>query len=105
MFGTGCDAEVNDEGTEEEIEFHEDLQLDFLRLIRRFLEVEIDPPLELVASNGAICLNNWLAGATNDDYQLEAAHSLMNILVKGIDENRKMVVNAGDFILQSPLRI
>ena len=90
-----CDAEVNDDGTEEEIEFYEDLQLDFLRLIRRFLEVENNPPIELVASDGAVCLNNWLARATKDDYQLEAAHSLMNILVKGTDENRKMVVDAG----------
>ena len=38
--------EVNDEGTEEEIELYEDLQRDFLRLIHRFVEVENDPPIE-----------------------------------------------------------
>ena len=91
-----CDAEVNDEGTEEETEFYEDLRLDFLKLIRRFLEVENNPPIELVASNGATCLINCLVGATEDSiYQLEAAHSLMNILVKGTDGNKKMVVDAG----------
>ena len=90
------DGEVNNEGSEEEVERYDDIVVDCLRLVRQFLEVENNPPVQQVAK-AIQSLANCLY-SRNDEIKLEAAHSLMAILTKGTDENRKKILEYGGII-------
>jgi len=89
-----CDSEINDEANEVQTTHHEDIQLDCLTLIGRFLlEVEDNPPINQII-NVIPCLANWLADGV-DEYKVEVVTSLRHILTKGTAEQHKMIVDEG----------
>jgi len=87
------DGEVNEDANEEEVERYDDIVVDCLRLVRQFLEVENNPPIQQVAKAIQSLANCLYSG--NDEVKLEAAHSLVNILTKGTDENRNKIYEHG----------
>jgi len=70
-----------------------DIEVDCLRLIRRFLEVDDNPPIQQITDSQVVpCLARYLN--LDDDFRVEAASCLKNILAKGTNEHRKMVIDA-----------
>ena len=89
-----CDLEINEEATEVQRDHHQDITLDCLKLIGRFLlEVEDNPPINQII-NVIPCLANWLADGV-DEYKVEAASALTNILARGTEDHRQKVIEAG----------
>ena len=61
-----CDLEINEEANEVQRDHHQDITLDCLKLIGRFLlEVEDNPPINQII-NVIPCLANWLADGVDD---------------------------------------
>lgn len=73
--------------------WYEDIDLDLLKLVRRFTEIGDNPPIDEIMT-GIQCLKScafsgyaWL--------ELEAAYCLKNILAKGKKEHKQMMVDSG----------
>ena len=90
----------NGERSEEDFYRHEDIEIDCLRLIRRFLEVENNPPIQQITN--AISYLAERMGST-DVYKIEAASCMKKIIERGSDEQRQMVIDAGAIRLFSGL--
>jgi len=87
-----CDLLVNDDGTRKERELHKDIELDCLRLVRQFLEVESNPPIQQMTKAIPTLTNQLEKGF---EYKVEAATSLQHILTIGTTDQRKMIVDEG----------
>jgi len=87
-----CDLLVNEDGTIKERDLHKDIELDCLRLVRRFLEVESNPPIQQMTKAIPTLTNKLDKGF---EYKVEAVTSLQHILTKGTTDQRKMIVDEG----------
>ena len=77
--------------------YHSDIEIDSLKVVRHYLEgnkPSIQQVIEIIP-----CLVNFISSRNDsnesqNEKALEAAHSLMNILVKGTDDDRKKITDA-----------
>ena len=89
---------TNEERTEADLYIHKDIEIDCLRLIRRFLEVESNPPIDQITNALSYMTSQMsIRRATEEQmkYQMEAASCLKDLLERGTDEHRQMVIDAG----------
>ena len=75
------------------MDYHSAIEIDCLKLIRHFLEVDSKSPALLQYPDLIPCLVGLL-GVINEN-RLDAAYSLKCILEYGTEENRKAVIDAG----------
>jgi len=68
-----------------------DIEIDCLKVVRRYLEVNTSSVQEVVEL--IPCLVNSMTNS--QEMKLEAAHSLKDIFAKGTDEDRKTIVSEG----------
>ena len=87
-ISAGDDDSVNDESQD-----YEDVQIDCLKLVRRFLELKNNPPtIQQIAAAIPGLANSLKLGI---EHQTEAVTSLKIILARGTSEHIKLVIDAG----------
>jgi len=83
----------SDSDDEEDERKYEDIELDCLRLVRRILEIESNPPIQQMTKAIPTLINRLEKGS--DEYKVEVVTSLQYILAKGTTEQRTMIVDEG----------
>ena len=84
FFSQGFD----EDGDRKDFFEHEDIEMECLKLIRRFLETSDDPPIQQIASSQAIpLLGEYLD--LEDKYKVDAANCLRIIFARGTDMSIK----------------
>lgn len=84
FFSQGFD----EDGDRKDYFEHEDIEMECLKLIRRFLETSDNPPIQQIASSQAISLLGEYLDL-EDKYKIEAANCLRIIFARGTDMSIK----------------
>ena len=89
------EAEINEDATEVDLDRHHDIEVDCLKLICRFLEIENNPPIHQVAGAISFLAIRLSRAISSNEGEQEIACAIKNILAKGTEEHVKMVIDAG----------